>query len=57
MGEVADTGIFAPIAWIVMGRCWIDAFGSWLGGRRRKRLLETRTGIDRLRAMSWRELR
>lgn len=57
MGKVAATGIYAPIAWIVMVVCWIGAFGSWLGGRRRKRLLETRTGIDSLRAMSWRELR
>ncbi len=55
MGKVAATGIYAPFAWLVLGLCWIGAFGSWLGSRRRKRLLETQTGVDSLRAMSWRE--
>ena len=35
--------------------CWLGALGSSIGGRKRRRLLDTQTGLDSLCAMSWRE--
>lgn len=45
----------AALAWIVLGACWLAAFGSWLGARRRRRLLDTRTGLDSIAALGWRD--
>ncbi|MEZ0470949.1 restriction endonuclease [Luteimonas salinilitoris] len=46
---------FAPIAWAVLALCWGAALASWLGRRKRRRLLDTRTGLDSLAALGWRE--
>lgn len=45
----------AALAWIVLGACWLAALGSWLGARRRRRLLDTRTGLDSIAALGWRD--
>ncbi|MGA9343157.1 MAG: restriction endonuclease [Rhodanobacteraceae bacterium] len=45
----------APLAWIALSLCWFGALLSFLGGVKRKRLLAAQTGLDSLRAMSWRE--
>jgi restriction system protein len=55
LGRLASTGIYAPFAWLVLAICWAGAIFSFLGSQRRKRLLETQTGLDSLRAISWRE--
>ena len=40
---------------VVAGVCLICAAVSWRNGRRKRRLLDTRTGIASIRALSWRE--
>jgi len=46
---------FAPFAWLVLGACWLAALVSYIGSRGRRRLLETQTGLDSLRGLSWRQ--
>jgi restriction system protein len=53
MGKQAAAGSFAPLAWLALGACWLGAFISYLKQRSRKQLLETQTGLDSIRAMSW----
>jgi restriction system protein len=48
-------GTYAPIAWLLLGACWIVALISFLDSRRRKYLLGTRNGLDRISAMDWRQ--
>ena len=47
--------VFAPLAWGVLILCWAAAGISALRQRQRKYLLETQTGLDSLRSLSWRE--
>jgi restriction system protein len=54
-GKPISAGAWEPTAWMILGICWLGALLSYIGGRKRKRLLETQTGLDSLRAMSWRE--
>ncbi len=46
---------FAPFAWLVLGFCWVAALASYIGAKGRRRLLETQTGLDSLRALTWRQ--
>jgi restriction system protein len=55
MGKQLSAGMYTPFAWLVLAACWMGALGSYIGTRRRRHLLETQTGLDSLRAMSWRE--
>ncbi|MBB6241974.1 restriction system protein [Rhodanobacter sp. MP1X3] len=55
MGRQLSAGAYALFAWITLILCWIGALASFTGGRRRKHLLERQTGLESLRAMSWRE--
>lgn len=47
--------MFAPFGWLALAACWMAALVSFFGAQQRRRLLETQTGLDSLRAMSWRE--
>jgi len=47
--------VFAPLAWIVLALCWIAALASWWGRRGRQQLLDTRTGLDSLATVGWRQ--
>jgi restriction system protein len=53
--QLLTTGMYAPLAWLFLAICWLGALLSYLATRKRKRLLATQTGLDSLRAMSWRE--
>ena len=55
MGKQASAGTYAPFAWMALAICWFGAIGSFIRTRHRRRLLETQTGLDSLRAMTWRE--
>lgn len=55
LGKQAAAGGYAPIGWMLLGACWIGAFASFLGQRKRRRLLDTQTESDSLRAINWRE--
>lgn len=46
---------FAPFAWLMLGACWLAALASFIGAKGRRRLLETQTGLDSVRALSWRQ--
>lgn len=55
VGRQLSTTALSPLAWSALAVCWIAAAVSYLKSRRRKRLLDTRTGLDSIRAISWRE--
>jgi restriction system protein len=55
LGTTLADGTYAPIAWLLLGACWLAAFISYLDSRRRKHLLGTQNGLGLLRAMDWRE--
>lgn len=55
LGTQASGGAFAPVAWMVLGICWIGAAASFVKGRNRKQLLDTQRGLDSVAALSWRE--
>ena len=48
-------GMLKPLALIVLVGCWAAAIVSFLAGQKRKRLLDTQTGLESLAAMNWRE--
>jgi restriction system protein len=54
MGRMLANGAYAPFAWIFLIGCWLAALASFLG-RGRRQLLDSQTGIDSLRHMSWRQ--
>lgn len=61
-GEIAaafsqqlGSGALAPLAWIVLIVCWIAAGVSYVRSRQRARLLDTRTSLDSIAALDWRE--
>ncbi|RAN82116.1 restriction endonuclease [Bacillus sp. SRB_336] len=55
LGKLAASGIYAPLAWILLIGCWIAALASFIGRGRRRQLLDRQTGLDSLRRMSWRQ--
>jgi len=55
VGKTASEGAYAPFAWLLLGACWVAAAASYFGQRRRKQLLETQSGLDSVRALSWKE--
>lgn len=55
LGKLAARGVYAPLGWILLIGCWTAALVSFFGRRSRRRLLDTQTGIDSLRQMSWRQ--
>ncbi|MCD0258141.1 restriction endonuclease [Xanthomonas melonis] len=50
-----SSGMLAPLAWMLLGICWLAALASYLGARRRRRFLETRTTLESLAAGGWRQ--
>lgn len=44
-----------PLACAVLAACWVAAFVSFLRARRRSRLLDTRTGLESIAALGWRD--
>lgn len=50
-----SSGMFAPLAWTLLGVCWLAALLSYLGTRSRRRFLETRTTLESLAASGWRQ--
>ncbi|KRA53646.1 restriction endonuclease [Pseudoxanthomonas sp. Root65] len=50
-----DTHPFMPLAWVFLGLCALAALASFLAARRRRRLLESRTGLESIAALGWRD--
>ncbi|HTN76227.1 MAG TPA: restriction endonuclease [Pirellulaceae bacterium] len=55
LGRMAAAGTYAPIAWILLIGCWGAAIVSFVSRARRHKLLDSQTGIDSLRQISWRQ--
>ena len=55
LGRGFAEGPVTLLPWIVMLGCWSAAWVSYRRGAQRRRLLETRTGLDSLASLSWRE--
>lgn len=53
LGKAGAAGSFAPVAWILLLGCWLGAVLSFFRQRHRGRLLDAQTGLDSIRAMSW----
>ncbi|TPG45550.1 restriction endonuclease [Rhodanobacter glycinis] len=51
----ARGGMLAPLAGIWLVGCWIGALASFANRGKRRRLLDSQTGIESLRAMRWSE--
>lgn len=47
--------VLAPLAWLLLAMCWTAALLSYLGARRRRILLDTRTTLESLAAPGWRQ--
>ena len=50
-----NTNPFLPLAWAFFGLCVIAAGMSFFDARRKRRLLDTRRGLDSLAALGWRD--
>jgi restriction system protein len=48
-------GIFVPLAWLFLGMCLIAALVSFFNARHRRRLFDTRTGLESITAIGWRD--
>lgn len=55
MGKAMNGGAGAITAWTLLGICWAAALRSLIRHRQRSRLLDAQTGLESLRAMSWRQ--
>ena len=55
LGKFAASGAYAPIAWVLLVGCWIAAIISFAGRARRRKLLDSQTGIDSLRQINWQQ--
>lgn len=52
---IAAIAAQAPIAWLWLALCAMLAVVSWGGARRRRRLLDTQTGLASLASSGWRD--
>jgi restriction system protein len=55
LGAAVSGGALDALLWVVAGACWVAALVSLLSRGRRRRLLDTQTGLSSLRALSWRD--
>jgi len=46
---------FSLLGWLFFGMCAIGALASFLNARRTRRLLDTRTGLESIAALGWRD--
>jgi restriction system protein len=56
IGKQLMSGVLDPLIWVVASACWVAAAISAYRLKQRRRLLESRSDLDSLRAMSWRQL-
>lgn len=56
IGKQLMSGALNPLVWVVASACWVAAAISAFRQKQRGRLLESRSDLDSLRAMSWRQL-
>ncbi len=51
----AHTNPFTPLAWIFFALCAMASLASFLRARRNRQLLDTRTGLESIAALGWRD--
>lgn len=51
----AQTNPFTPLAWIFLALCAMASLVSYLRVRRNRKLLDTRTGLESIAALGWRD--
>ncbi|WP_245679947.1 restriction endonuclease [Aquimonas voraii] len=56
IGKQLAGGALNPLFWLLAALCWLAALFSFFGQKQRQKLLEAQSGLDSLRAMSWRDL-
>lgn len=56
IGKQLAGGALNPLFWLLAASCWLAALFSFFGQKQRQNLLEAQSGLDTLRAMSWRDL-
>jgi restriction system protein len=49
------SGTLVPLAWIFLAACTLCALVAFANAHKRRRLLDTRTGLDSLAAIGWRD--
>lgn len=54
-GRELSKGAYTPFAWMVLALCWFAAIGSFIRRKQRRHLLEVQTGLDSVRALTWRQ--
>lgn len=54
LGRQLSAGALTPLAWVLLILCWVAAGASYLRGRHRRHLLQTRTDLDSIAALDWR---
>lgn len=47
--------VFAPLAWMFLAACALCALVAFAYARKRRRLLDTQTGLDSIAAVGWRD--
>jgi restriction system protein len=55
LGQQLSAGALTPLAWMLLVLCWIGAAVSFARRRQRVRLLATRTDLDSIAALDWRQ--
>lgn len=51
----AQTNPFTPLAWIFFALCAMASLASYLSARRNRQLLDTRTNLESIAALGWRD--
>ena len=54
VGQQVGTALL-PLAWLMLLACWLAAGASWVTARKRRTLHDTRTDLESLANISWRE--
>ncbi|MGY4515742.1 restriction endonuclease [Lysobacter sp. HA18] len=55
LGKQLSNGSLAPLAWLLLAICWLAAGVSYLRRRQRAQLLQTRTDLDSIASLNWRQ--
>lgn len=55
LGQQLSAGALTPLAWLLLVACWIGAAVSFARRRQRVRLLATRTDLESIAALDWRQ--
>lgn len=51
----AQSNPLKPLSWMVLAACALASLVSFVNARRKRRLLDTRTGLDSIAALCWRD--